>query len=105
MYGGWLAYVLVRGPCMWRHDETDDWLGRPPPGGGGVLVPAYSFFVGGYPRRGREVRKKIRAKIFSGPQNLKFPEVYATCLGVEGAKRVFFKITMDISVGVGGICV
>ena len=46
-------------------------------GGGGVekkfLVPAYSFFFGGYPRRGRGVRKKIRAKIFSGPQNLKIP--------------------------------
>ena len=46
-------------------------------GGGGrkkILGPAYTFFFGGYPRRGGGgYEKKIRVKIFSGPQNLKFP--------------------------------
>ena len=31
MHGGWLAYLLVTGPCMRRHDETGEWLGGPPP--------------------------------------------------------------------------
>ena len=57
-------------------------------GGGGVekkfLVPTYSFFFfRGIPRRrGGGVRKKICAQFFSGPQNLKFPQLYPTSLGL-----------------------
>ena len=68
------------------------------------LVPAYSFGGGGYPRRrGGGVRKKIRAKIFSRTQNLKFAQLYPTSL--EGARRIFFKATIEVSADMGGIYV
>ena len=49
--------------------------------------------------------KKIRKKTFSGPENLKFPQLYPTSLGLDGARRIFFKITIDVLANMGGICV
>ena len=65
-----------------------------------------AFFFGGYLRRrwGGGVRKKF-TKIFSGPQNLNFPQLYPTSLGLEGARRIIFKLTIDVSANMGGICV
>ena len=64
-----------------------------------------AFFSGGYRRRRGGGYKKIRAKFFSRPQNLKFPQLYPTSLGLEGARRIFFKVTIDVSADMGGICV
>ena len=55
------------------------------------------LFFRGVPPEGEEGRKKNSRENSSGPQNLKFPLVYPTRLGLEGARRVFFKVTMDIS--------
>ena len=66
------------------------------------MVPVCSFFFGGYPRRGGGDEKKF-AKFFSRPQTLKFP-LYPTSLGLEGARRIF-KVTIDVSADMGGICV
>ena len=65
-----------------------------------------AFFFAGYPRRrgGGGTKKNLR-QIFSGPQNLKFPQLYPTSLGLEGARRIFFKVTIDVSADMGGICV
>ena len=78
--------------------ETERALGGQVVGGGGNFFSntGVQLCFRGIPRRGGEVRKKIRAKTFSGPQNLKFPYFYPTCLGMEGARRVFFKVTMHI---------
>ena len=60
---------------MWRDQVTSE-DARPWPrknqGGGGrkkFPVPAYSFFFGGYPRRGKGVRqKKFARKFFPDPK-------------------------------------
>ena len=49
--------------------------------------------------------KKNSRKIFSRPQNLKFPQLYPTSLGLEGARRIFFNVTIDVSANMGGSCV
>ena len=82
----------------------------PPLGRGGrwKKIPGTSvqlFFFGRYPRRRGGGAEKIRMKSFSGPQNLKFPQLYLTSLGLEGARRIFFKVTIDVSADMGGICV
>ena len=60
------------------------------------------FFFREYPgRRGGG----DRAKSFSGPENLKFHQLYPTSLGLEGARRIFFKVTIDVSANMGGTCV
>ena len=74
------------------------------PGGGGILVPAYSFFLGGIPAGGGGYKKNLRKKNF-GPQNLKLPQLCPTSLGLEGARRIFFKVTIDVLADMGGICV
>ena len=53
---------------------------------------------------GGGARKNFRAKIFSGPQNLKFPQLYPASLGLEGARRIFFKVTIDVSAHMASIC-
>ena len=51
------------------------------------------------------LKEKICAKFVSGPQNLKVPPLYPNSLGLEGARRIFSKVTIDVSAGMGGICV
>ena len=75
--------------------------------GGGIekksLVPAYSFFIGGTPGGGGGGgRKKFARNFFLV---MKFPQLYPTSLGLEGARRIFFKVTIDVSADMGGICV
>ena len=75
-------------------------------GGGGRKNSLYmqTIFFRGYPRRGG-LYEKIRAKIFFGSQDLKVPQLYPTSLGLERATRIFFKVTIDVSTDMGGICV
>ena len=54
---------------------------------------------------GGGVRKKNSAKNFSGTRNLRFLESYPTPLNLESARRIIFKVSIDILVNVGGICV
>ena len=65
-----------------------------------------SFFLGSPKGRGGGgATRKIRAKFFRDPKKLKFPQVSSMRLRLEGARRVFFKVTMHISADMGGICV
>ena len=64
-----------------------------------------AFFFGGYPRRGMGVRKKNLRENFSGPQKLKIFDFYHTFLNVEGARRIPFKVFIQILADMGGICV
>ena len=84
-------------------------VGAPRQGGLGKKNSWYRrrafFWGGGYPRRRGGVRKKIRAKFLSGPQKLKCPQLYPTSFGLEGARRIFFKVSIDVSADMGGICV
>ena len=80
------------------------------PGGKGVVkkVPGTGvqlFFFSGNTPGGEGGYKKIHAKFVSGPQKLKFSQLYPTSLGLEGARRIFFKTTIDVSANMGGICV
>ena len=54
---------------------------------------------------GGGVRKKNCAKIFSGTRNLRFLESYPAPLNLKSARRINFKVSIDILVNVGGICV
>ena len=49
--------------------------------------------------------KKNCMKFFSRPLNLNFPQLYPTSLDSEGGGRIFFKVTIDVSADMGGICV
>ena len=50
-------------------------------------------------------KKKFARNFFPDPENLKFSQLYTASLGLEGARRIFFKVTIDVSADMGGICV
>ena len=83
--------------------------GGPAQGGGGRKKSWYwctAFFFLGLPlEEGGGGDKRICVKFFSGPQTLKFPQLYPTSLGLEGARGIFFKANIDVSADMGGICV
>ena len=56
------------------------------------------------PTEGEGYEKSL-AKIFFRSQKLKFFDFYRTCLNVEGARRIPFKVFLHILAGMGGICV
>ena len=64
-----------------------------------------AFVFRGVTPEGEGGTKKVRAKIFSGPQKLKFFDFYCTFLNVEGARRIPFKVFIQILADMGGICV
>ena len=69
------------------------------------LVPPWHFFSGGYPQRGRGVRKKIYHENFFWAQKARrFLEIHPTPLNLEGANRTLFKVSTDILTDMGGIC-
>ena len=79
------------------------------PRGGGVEKTSWyrrtAFFGGVTPGGGGGYGNKIRTKNYTVPQNMKFPQLHLTYLGWEGARRIFFKVTIDVSADMGGICV
>ena len=65
---------------------------------------AFLFSGGTLGGRGGGVLKKICAHFFSGPKTLKLPDLYICSLDLEGARRIFIKVTIDVSADVGCIC-
>ena len=64
-----------------------------------------AFFSGVTPGGGGGYGKKNSHKIFSGPKKLKFFYFYRIFLNAEGARRIPFKVFIQISADLGGICV
>ena len=76
-------------------------------GGGGDSWSRRTSFLGrGYRRRGGGGTKKFARnffpQFFSGPEK---PEISSTLPHLFGFGRVFFKVTIDVSADMGGICV
>ena len=76
--------------------------------GRGWIEKNYWYHCGiifqGVPLEGGGVQKNFCEKC-SGSKNLTFLEIYPTPLNLEGARRILFKVSIDISANMGGICV
>ena len=75
-------------------------------GGGGIPGTGVQLFFRGVPPEGRGggYGKKSREIFFRTPKP-EIPQLYPISLGLEGARRIFFKVTIDVSADMGGSCV
>ena len=74
--------------------------------GGGrkkFLVPPWHFFFRGYPQRGGGGAKIKFCENFPGSKNLGFLEIHPNPLSLGGARRILFKVSIDILADMGGI--